>query len=45
MKMVLKEKEKKTNIISKLIANVYMITILVSKSLETIGSTSKQSFR
>jgi hypothetical protein len=45
MKMVLKEKGEKTNIISKLIANVYMITILVSKSLETVRIMSKQSFR
>lgn len=45
MKMVLKQKEKKANIISKLIVNVYMITISVSKPLETIGIASKQSFR
>jgi hypothetical protein len=45
MKMVLEEKEKKTKIILKLIVNVYMITILVSKSLETIGIASMQLCR
>jgi hypothetical protein len=45
MKIVLEEKEKKRKIISQLIVNVYMITILVAKLLETIGIPSKHTFR